>query len=294
MKKINTFRVKSANKGNQKYMFSRTQTNSNNKFIFPSLRKEKTDLNLDSTNNFFFNSISKFKNKNNKTQKFNLKNNIEIFTTENKDKIIINDLTNQLNREIERNRELKKKLEKINFDMNVLKKKLEKINFDINVLKKKLANEEEKNNKLINELHEVYVKYDRLKRFVSGDSGAFIEIEDKLKEEIENHNKMVEDFVGKLQKQKNENEALEKQIKKLKVLNSNIDGALNATIKENDDLKQNINFLNFDFNDKINALEKEIKKYEFLNDEIDKACGNLIKENKKLKIELITNMNNNN
>ena len=276
----NKFRIKSANKGNQRYMFSRSQTKLNNDSFFPKIRKEKTDLNLDSENIFFFGSSSKFKNKNNKTQKFKLKNNIDIFTSENKDKKIISDLTNQINREIERNIELNKKLENKNF---VIKE-----------LKKKLVGEEKKNNELIDELHEVYVKYDRLKRFLSGDSGAFIEIEEKLKEEIENHNKMVEDFVQKLQKQKNENEALEKQIKKLKVLNSNIDGALSATIKENDDLKQNINFLNFDFNDKINVLEKENKKYEFLNDEIDKACGNLIKENKKLKIELITNMNNNN
>ena len=188
-----------------------------------------------------------------------------------------------MNREIERNRELQKKLENKNFN--------------IKELKKKLAIEEEKNNKLIDELHEVYTKYDRLKRFASGDSGAFIEIEDKLKEEIENHNKIIEDFVQKLQTQKKENESLEKQIKKSKVLNSNLDGALNAIIKENEDLKKNINFLEFELDDKKNeniTLEKEIKKYTFLNDEMDKACGNLIKENKKLKIELITNMNNNN
>ena len=98
-------------------------------------------------------------------------------------------------------------------------------------------------------------------------------------------------------RKKKENESLEKQIKKSKVLNSNLDGALNAIIKENEDLKKNINFLEFELDDKKNeniTLEKEIKKYTFLNDEMDKACGNLIKENKKLKIELITNMNNNN
>jgi adenylyl- and sulfurtransferase ThiI len=49
-----------------------------------------------------------------------------------------------------------------------------------------------------------------------------------------------------------------------------------------------------DKKNEIIELEKEIKKYEFLNDEMDKTCGNLIKENKKLKIQLITNMNNNN
>ena len=283
MKKNNKIRVQSAQKGNQRYMFSSTHNNLNNHFKLPNLRKEKTDLNLDSSNIFFFGSSSKFKNRYNKTQKIKLKTNIDILTSENKDKIIISNLTNQLNREIERNRELQKKLENKNFN--------------INELKKKLAIEEEKNNKLIDELHEVYTKYDRLKRFLSGDSGAFIEIEDKLKEEIENHNKIIEDFVQKLQTQKKENESLEKQIKKSKVLNSNLDGALNAIIKENEDLKKNINFLEFELDDKKNeniTLEKEIKKYTFLNDEMDKACGNLIKENKKLKIELITNMNNNN
>ena len=98
-------------------------------------------------------------------------------------------------------------------------------------------------------------------------------------------------------RKKKENESLEKQIKKSKVLNLNLDGALNAIIKENEDLKKNINFLEFELDDKKNeniTLEKEIKKYTFLNDEMDKACGNLIKENKKLKIELITSMNNNN
>jgi chromosome segregation ATPase len=224
MKMNNKFRLKSANKGNQRYAFSSTQTNLNNQYIFPSLRKERTDLNLDSTNIFFLGSTSKFKNKNSKTQKLKLKNKIDILTSENKDKIIINDLTYQLNREIERNRELKKKLEKKNFD--------------INELKTKLAKEEEKNKNLIEELYEVYSKYDRLKRFFSGDSGALTEVEDKLKEEIENHNKMVEDFVQKLKKQKNEIETLEKKIKKFKVLNSNLDGALNATIKDNDNLKK--------------------------------------------------------
>ena len=280
MKKNNKIRLQSAQKGNQRYMFSSTHNNLNNHFKLPNLRKEKTDLNLDSSNIFFFGSSSKFKNRYNKTQKIKLKTNIDILTSENKDKIIISNLTNQLNREIERNRELQKKLENKNFN--------------INELKKKLAIEEEKNNKLIDELHEVYVKYDRMKRFLSGDSGAFIEIEDKLKEEIENHNKMVEELIQKIKKQKNENETL---IKKFKVLNSNLDGALNTIIKENDDLKKNINFLEFELDDKkneISKLEKEIKKYSFLNNEMDKTCGNLIKENKKLKIELITNMNNNN
>jgi chromosome segregation ATPase len=280
MKKNNKIRVQSAQKGNQRYMFSSTHNNLNNHFKLPNLRKEKTDLNLDSSNIFFFGSSSKFKNRYNKTQKIKLKTNIDILTSENKDKIIISNLTNQLNREIERNRELQKKLENKNFN--------------INELKKKLAIEEEKNNKLIDELHEVYVKYDRMKRFLSGDSGAFIEIEDKLKEEIENHNKMVEELIQKIKKQKNENETL---IKKFKVLNSNLDGALNIIIKENDDLKKNINFLEFELDDKkneISKLEKEIKKYSFLNNEMDKTCGYLIKENKKLKIELITNMNNNN
>ena len=278
----NTFRIKSARKINQRYMFSSTQTNLNKQVKLPNLRKEKTDLNLDSEM-FFLGSSSKFKNINHKTQKLKLKNNIDKFTSENKDKMKISNLSNQLNREIERNKELEKNLENKNFN--------------IKELKKKLVIEEEKNNKLIDELHEVYTKYDRLKRFLSGDSGAFIEIEDKLKEEIKNHNKIVEEFVQKLQKQRKEIESLEKQIKKFKVLNTNIDEALNATIKENDDLKKNIDFLEFELNDKKNeiiALEKENKKYEFLNDEMDKACGNLIKENKKLKIELITNMNNNN
>lgn len=278
----NTFRIKSSRKINQRYMFSSTQTNLNKQVKLPNLRKEKTDLNLDSEM-FFLGSSSKFKNINHKTQKLKLKNNIDKFTSENKDKMKISNLSNQLNREIERNKELEKKLENKNFN--------------IKQLKKKLVIEEEKNNKLIDELHEVYTKYDRLKRFLSGDSGAFIEIEDKLKEEIKNHNKIVEEFVQKLQKQRKEIESLEKQIKKFKVLNTNIDEALNATIKENDDLKKNINFLEFELNDKKNeiiTLEKENKKYEFLNDEMDKACGNLIKENKKLKIELITNMNNNN
>lgn len=278
----NTFRIKSSRKINQRYMFSSTQTNLNKQVKLPNLRKEKTDLNLDSEM-FFLGSSSKFKNINHKTQKLKLKNNIDKFTSENKDKMKISNLSNQLNREIERNKELEKKLENKNFH--------------IKELKKKLVIEEEKNNKLIDELHEVYTKYDRLKRFLSGDSGAFIEIEDKLKEEIKNHNKIVEEFVQKLQKQRKEIESLEKQIKKFKVLNTNIDEALNATIKENDDLKKNINFLEFELNDKKNeiiTLEKENKKYEFLNDEMDKACGNLIKENKKLKIELITNMNNNN
>ena len=278
----NTFRIRSARKVNQRYMFSSTQTNFNKQVKLPNLRKEKTDLNLDSEM-FFLGSSSKFKNINHKTQKLKLKNNIDRFTSEDKDKMKISNLSNRLNREIERNKELEKKLENKNFN--------------ISELKKKLAKEEENNKNLIDELHEVYTKYDRLKRFLSGDSGAFIEIEDKMKEEIKNHNKIVEEFVQKLQKQKKEIESLEKQIKKFKVLNSNIDGALNATIKENDDLKKNINFLEFELDDKKNeiiTLEKENKKYEFLNDEMDKACGNLIKENKKLKIELISNMNNNN
>ena len=292
MRKYNKLRIQSAQKGNQRNIFLRTQTNLNNQNILPNLRKEKTDLNLDS-NKFFYGSSSKFENRNNRTLKLKFKNNIDTFTSKNEDKIIITSLTNQLNKEIERNRELQEKLEKKNLDFNELKKKFEK-KFDFNELKKKLANEEEKNNKLIDELHEIYVKYDRMKRFLSGDSGAFIEIEDKLKEEIENHNKMVEELIQKFKKQKNENETL---IKKFKVLNSNLDGALNTIIKENDDLKKNINFLEFELDDKkneISKLEKEIKKYSFLNNEMDKTCGNLIKENKKLKIELITNMNNNN
>ena len=207
----NTFRIKSARKTNQRYMFSSTQTNLNKQFILPNLRKEKTDLNLDSEM-FFIGSSSKFKNINHKTQKLKLKNNIDKFTSENKDKMKISNLSNQLNREIERNKELEKKLENKNFN--------------IKELKKKLVIEEEKNNKLIDELHEVYTKYDRLKRFLSGDSGAFIEIEDKLKEEIKNHNKIVEEFVQKLQKQRKEIESLEKQIKKFKVLNTNIDELL--------------------------------------------------------------------
>jgi len=211
MKMNNTFRIKSARKTNQRYMFSSTQTNLNKQFILPNLRKEKTDLNLDSEM-FFIGSSSKFKNINHKTQKLKLKNNIDKFTSENKDKMKISNLSNQLNREIERNKELEKKLENKNFN--------------IKELKKKLVIEEEKNNKLIDELHEVYTKYDRLKRFLSGDSGAFIEIEDKLKEEIKNHNKIVEEFVQKLQKQRKEIESLEKQIKKFKVLNTNIDELL--------------------------------------------------------------------
>lgn len=275
----NTFRIKSAKKNDQKYLFFKTHTKLNNKFILPGLRKEKTEIKLDN-DIYFLGSNSKGKDRKNMTQKLKLKS--DIFTSVNKEKIIIDDLRKNLDREIEKNK--------------VLKKKLENKDFEIKDLKNKLTNQEKENNKLIDELHEVYVKYDRLKRFVSGESGVYIEVEDKLKEEIENHNKIVEEFAQKLGKQTFENEALTKQVKKFKVLNSNLDGALNATIKENDDFKKNINFLEFELNDKKNEniiLEKENKKYALLNDEMDKTCDYLIRENKKLKNELKTKMNNN-
>ena len=214
----NTFRIKSAKKNDQKYLFFKTHTKLNNKFILPGLRKEKTEIKLDN-DIYFLGSNSKGKDRKNMTQKLKLKS--DIFTSVNKEKIIIDDLRKNLDREIEKNK--------------VLKKKLENKDFEIKDLKNKLTNQEKENNKLIDELHEVYVKYDRLKRFVSGESGVYIEVEDKLKEEIENHNKIVEEFAQKLGKQTFENEALTKQVKKFKVLNSNLDGALNATIKENDD-----------------------------------------------------------
>ena len=61
MKKNNKIRVQSAQKGNQRYMFSSTHNNLNNHFKLPNLRKEKTDLNLDSSNIFFLVQVQNLK-----------------------------------------------------------------------------------------------------------------------------------------------------------------------------------------------------------------------------------------
>jgi len=198
------------------------------------------------------------------------------------------------------NEELNKQLNEVCYENEELRKEIEALKKYVKNLREKSEKEEEEREaknfrknleiKKMEEDHELKLK--DIQRTKTLMEQSIEEKEQKINEMnnliqqqetiIEEKNNQIDemnerigranDKIGELSEKLRDSERL---VKKMKILNSSLDGSLNGTLQESFGLK------------------KEIKKYEFLNGEINKTCENLKRENKKLKEDLRASMGNN-